>query len=879
MVDENTTASGSGSGGIKIPRSMEDEMRQSYLDYAMSVIVGRALPDVRDGLKPVHRRVLFAMNELSNTYNRAYKKSARIVGDVIGKYHPHGDSAVYETMVRMAQDFSLRYLLIDGQGNFGSVDGDAAAAMRYTEVRMARLASDLLDDIDKETVDFGPNYDDSLQEPLVLPAKFPNLLVNGATGIAVGMATNIPSHNLRETIDACIAMIANPDITIPEIIKMMPGPDFATGAQILGRSDVYSYFTTGRGVVRVRAKTRFEQNPRNDRMSIVVDEIPYQVNKARLIENMADLVRDKKLEGISDLRDESDRDGMRIVIDLKRDAVPEVVLNQLYKHTSLQTSFGVIMLAIVNGQPKVLSIKEMLGHFITHRREVVTRRSRYELRKAQERFNVLLGLLTALDNIDRIISLIRGSKDADEAKSVLLAERFVPSKSLNLLSAIEDAQITASLKQGYTMLNEPQVQAILEMRLQRLTGLERDKILAETQTVRDQIAHLQAILASEALLMEVIVNELKQIREMYGDERRTEIVEDAGDLSIEDLIADEEVIVTVTHDGYVKRSALSLYRAQKRGGRGKSGITTKEEDFVRNIFTAYTHSYILVFTNKGRLYWLKVHAIPEASLQSRGKAIVNLIQLEEGESVQALLPVRKIEEGKGVFTATRGGVVKKTELMAFSNVRSAGVIAVGIEEGDALIDARLVSTGEEVMLATKRGMSIRFSEEDVRATGRGSFGVKGISLEDGDEVVSLDVVPKEEGASLLTVCANGFGKRTDLGEYRGQGRGGKGIITIKTSDRNGEVVAALVIRDGDQLMMSTDQGTIIRFPVADLRVIGRATQGVRVITLNDGERLVSVSPVAADVDTKADVDKDAAAPVSGQDAPTEPTDGSDGEGA
>ncbi len=842
------TPNSPGPGGLKIPRNMEDEMRQSYLDYAMSVIIGRALPDVRDGLKPVHRRALYAMADLSNTYNRPYKKSARIVGDVIGKYHPHGDSAVYETIVRMAQDFSLRYVLVDGQGNFGSIDGDFAAAMRYTEIRMTKLAGELLADLDKETVDFGPNYDDSLQEPLVMPAKFPNLLVNGGSGIAVGMATNIPPHNLNETITACIALIKNRDITVHELLKIMPGPDFPTGASVLGQAEVLSYYTNGRGVIKVRAKTHFETHPKTDRTSIIVDEIPYQVNKARLIENMADLVRDKKLEGISDLRDESDRDGMRMVIDLKRDAVPDVVLNQLYKHTALQTSFGVIMLSIVAGQPRVLGLKDMLGHFIEHRREVVTRRTRFELRKARERFNVLLGLLCALDNIDRIIVIIRGSKDVEEARAGLLAEKFKNSHSLDKLSAADDKQIQVALSAGFTMLNEAQAQAILDLRLQRLTGLERDKILSESEEVRDAIAYLLKILGSDSRLMEVIVEELTAIRAEYGDERRTEIAEWAGDLSVEDLIAEEDVMVTITHGGYIKRTATNLYRTQARGGRGRSGITTKEEDFVEQIFVASTHSYILVFTNKGKVYFLKVHAIPEASLNGRGKAIVNLVQTEEGEVVEALLPVRTFEEGRFVFTCTKKGVVKKTDLMLFATVRPSGIIACGIDEGDALLSARLTDGKHEVLLATKQGKCIRFSEEDVRAMGRTATGVKGITLEDGDEVVSLETLPAGGNATLLTVCENGFGKRTDLAEYRDTNRGGKGVITIKVSDRNGSVVEALCMQPGDELMISTDQGTMIRLAVEQLRVLGRNTQGVKLINVGEGERVVSVARIAKEVE-------------------------------
>jgi DNA gyrase subunit A len=841
---------------------MEDEMRQSYLDYAMSVIVGRALPDVRDGLKPVHRRVLFAMNELSNSYNRPYKKSARIVGDVIGKYHPHGDSAVYETIVRMAQDFSLRYTLVDGQGNFGSVDGDAAAAMRYTEIRMNKLAGELLADIEKETVDYGPNYDDSLQEPLVMPSKFPNLIVNGSAGIAVGMATNIPPHNLREAIDACIMLIKNPEATTMDILGVMPGADFPTGASIMGRADILKYYETGRGILSIRAKTHVETNPKNDRESIIVDEIPYQVNKARLIETMADLVREKRLEGISDLRDESDREGMRIVIDLKRDAIADIVLNQLFKHTALQTSFGVILLAIVNGQPRVCTMKELITNFIAHRRDVVIRRSRFDLRKARERFNVLLGLLAALDNIDRIITIIRGSKDVDEARATLLAEKFNNSKSLEALKQVMDPGIDEALKQGFTRLNDAQVSAILEMRLQRLVGLERDKILQEALEVRDLIAYLMEILGSNERLMAVIVEELQKIREEYGDDRRTTIEVDAKDLSVLDLIADEDVVVTVTNDGYIKRSATSAYRAQKRGGRGRSGIATKEEDFVANIFVTSTHSYVLVFTNLGRLYWLPVHQIPESGLNTRGKPIINLVQIEQGEKVQALLPVRRFEEGKFVFFCSRLGTVKRTDLMQYANVRPSGLIATGIDEGDSLIGCAITDGKSDVMLATKHGMAIRFNEEDVRAMGRSATGVKGITLEEGDEVVSLEIL-RPDAPTLLTVCANGYGKRTELSEYRDQSRGGKGIITIKTSERNGSVVGALTVHETDEVMLTTDQGTMIRMKVDEVRIAGRNTQGVRLINVGEGENVTSITRIAQE-------DEAVVPPEGGETPPSEP---------
>jgi len=741
--------------------------------------------------------------------------------------------------------------------------------MRYTEVRMSKLAGELLADLDKETVDFGPNYDDSLEEPLVMPSKFPNLVVNGSAGIAVGMATNIPPHNLRETIDACLAIMERGFLTTPELMQIMQGPDFPTGASILGKAEIFSYFETGRGIVRTRSKTHFEQHPKTDRTSIIVDEIPYQVNKAKLIEAMADLVRDKKLEGISDLRDESDRDGMRMVIDLKRDAVPEIVLNQLYKHTALETSFGVILLAIVNGQPKVLAMREMLTHFIAHRKEVVTRRSRYELRKARDRFNVLLGLLAALDNIDRIITIIRGSPNVDTARSTLLAERFVNSKSLDILKTVIDPHIEESLRNGYTTLNEAQVTAILEMRLQRLVGLERDKILDEAQEVRDTIAKLLEILGSDTRLMAVIKEELLYIRETYGDERRTTIDLDVRDLRAEDLIADEDVVVTVTHDGYVKRASTSLYSAQKRGGRGRSGITTKETDFVENIFVASTHSYILVFTNTGRLYWLKVYSIPEGGLNTRGKPIINLVQIETGEKVQALLSVRGFVEGQYVFVATKNGIVKKTDLMAYSNVRAMGIIGCSIDEGDQLIGAVLTTGTSEIFLATKQGMAIRFEEGDVRPMGRSAGGVKGITLEPGDEVVSLDLV-RPDSPSYLTVCENGFGKRTDVEEYRNQTRGGKGTISMKTTERNGLVVTALTVNEKEELMISTDQGTMIRLKIGEISTIGRNTAGVRLINVTEGEKVTSVARVAQEDEIPTAVAAAADFPADNTDTP--PTD-------
>jgi len=825
-------------------RSMEEEMRKSYLDYSMSVIVGRALPDIRDGLKPVHRRVLYAMSELGNSYNRPYKKSARIVGDVIGKYHPHGDQAVYDTIVRMAQDFSMRYVLVDGQGNFGSVDGDSAAAMRYTEIRMAKLASELMSDIDKETVDFGPNYDDSLVEPTVLPARYPNLLVNGSSGIAVGMATNIPPHNLKEVIDTVILLIEKSDITVADILRTMPGPDFPTGATICGRADILSYYETGRGIVKMRAKTHFEVHAKTGKNMIVIDEIPYQVNKAKLIEAIADLVKDKRIEGISDVRDESDRQGMRVVVDLKRDALGEIVLNQLFKQTSLQTSFGVINLAIVNGQPKVLPIKDMLNYFIRFRREVVTRRSQYELKHARARFNILLGLLCALDNIDRMIALIRGSKDTEEARQSLLNEVFKTPGSFTELLNLKEAHIEQAVQAQQMQLNATQVQAILDMRLQRLTGLEREKLIDEVLSVRDLIAHLQSILSSDDLLMRVIVDELKGIRDTYGDERKTDIISEAGDISIEDLLADTEVVVSLTQDGYIKRNPVEIYRAQNRGGKGKLGITTKEEDFLSSIFVTTNHSYLLIFTNLGKLHWLKVHEIPDAGRVARGKALVNLIQLEPSEKVQAILPVRRFTENNFIVTATAMGIVKKTDLMLFSNPRASGIIACKIEDGDSLVTARMTDGCQDLIMVSKHGMAIRFNESDVRPTGRGTIGVWGINLESNDRVVALETFdPQLTNKTLLTVCENGFGKRTELGEYRGQSRGGKGVIAIKTSDRNGCVVDAIVVDQQDELMMSTNQGTMIRIRAQNVSIVSRNTQGVTLISLDANERVASIARI------------------------------------
>ncbi len=821
-----------------LPINIEDEMRKSYLDYSMSVIVGRALPDVRDGLKPVHRRVLFAMQDLGNTYNRAYKKSARVVGDVIGKYHPHGDAAVYDTIVRLAQDFAMRYPLVDGQGNFGSIDGDSAAAMRYTEVRMERLAADLLADLDKDTVDFGPNYDDSLEEPLVLPARFPNLLVNGSSGIAVGMATKIPPHNLGEIVDATIALIKKPGITTNELLALVPGPDFPTGGYIQGYEGIRNAYATGRGTIKMRAKTHVEPIPGSqEREQIVVTELPYEVNKARLVEKLAELVREKKIEGISDLRDESDREGMRVVIELKRDAITEVVRNNLFKQTLLQHTFGVIMLALDRGQPKVLGLKDCLARFVDHRREVVTRRSRFELRKAQDRFHLLAGLFVATDHIDRIVDIIRSSKDPEEAKGRLVAEVFRGEHD-RLVQFVDagDEQIEAAVKSGVFRLDDVQAQAILEMRLARLTGLERDKIEKEMREVRDAIIRLKEILGSDARLLQVIVSELEEVRSQYADERRTEIVPDQGEISLEDLIADEEMVVTISHTGYIKRNPFSEYRAQRRGGRGRSGAKVKDRDFVEQLFVASTHTQVLCFTSAGKCHWLKVHEIPFGGRTARGKPVVNLLQLAKGERLAAVLPVKEFAEDRYIAMVTARGIIKKTDLTAYANPRAGGIIALSIDEDDRLIAARLTSGDSEILISTRKGLAIRFSEKDVRPMGRTARGVKAIGLDAGDEVVGFTVL--EEG-TILTVTENGYGKRTPVDDYRIQSRGGKGIITIKTSARNGQVAGVGQVRDDDQIMLVTNMGMLIRMKASDISIIGRNTQGVRLISLESREEKVS----------------------------------------
>ena len=792
-------------------------MRQSYVDYAMSVIVGRALPDVRDGLKPVHRRVLFAMHDMGNHWNNAYRKSARVVGDVIGKYHPHGDAAAYDAIVRLAQDFSMRYCLVDGQGNFGSIDGDPPAAMRYTEIRMARIAQELLSDIDKETVDFLPNYDDSLEEPSVLPSRLPNLLINGASGIAVGMATNVPPHNLSEVIDGIVALVERPELTIDELMQYIPGPDFPTGGFIHGREGIRQGYKTGRGSVQMRARIFTETVKRTGKEQIIISEIPYMVNKTRLLEQIANLVNDKKIEGIADLRDESDRDGMRIVIEPKRDAVPQIVINALYKHTSLQETFGVNMLAIIDSRPKLLNLKEILEAFLDHRRETVTRRTAHDLRKAEERLHILEGLKIALDHLDEVITLIRESPDPRSAREGLMTNFG---------------------------LSEAQAQAILEMRLQRLTGLERDKIIEEYRTIEAAIAELRGILADEKKIYAIIVEELREVREAYGDVRRTAIVDQAEEISIEDLIVEEDMVVTVSHEGYIKRNPITLYRAQNRGGKGKVGTTTKDEDFVEYLFVASTHSHILFFTTIGKVYRIKVHELPQAGRSAKGRPVVNLLQLQDGEKVSAFLPVREFRESRYVMFATQNGLVKKTDLMAYSSPRATGIRAIALEENDSLIGVQLTDGDQEILLSTMDGQAIRFKEEQVRATGRGTLGVIGIRLEGDDQVVSMEVL--HPGASILTVADKGMGKRTGIGEYRLQGRGGKGLITMKTTERTGRVVGVQQVVDEDQLMLITDGGKIIRLRIGDIRVIGRNTQGVRLIDLDNGERVVSLARLAED---------------------------------
>jgi DNA gyrase subunit A len=802
---------------VPVPINIEDEMKKSYLDYAMSVIIGRALPDVRDGLKPVHRRVLFAMHDLGNAWNKSYKKSARVVGDVIGKYHPHGDTAVYDTIVRLAQDFSLRYPLVDGQGNFGSVDGDSPAAMRYTEVRMARLASEMLADIDKDTVDFIPNYDESLAEPVVLPARFPNLMVNGSSGIAVGMATNIPPHNLSEVVDGLVAFIGNPEMSIEELMTYIPGPDFPTGGTINGREGIISAYKTGRGIIRLRARAHVETQKKNNRESIIVTEIPYQVNKARLLEKVAELVRQKKLEGISDIRDESDRQGMRIVFELKRDAQYQVILNQLYKHTQMQTSFGIILLAIVNRQPVTLTLKTMLAHFVSHRQEVIRRRTKYELDKARDRLHILAGLKIALEHLDEIIALIRRSKAPAQAREELM----------------EQFQFSAR-----------QAQAILDMKLQRLTGLERQKIIDEYNSTMELIARLEAILASDALVRSLIIEELQEIKKSYGDERRSDIMDQSTDLQLEDLIIEEDMVVTISRLGYVKRTPISTYRSYHRGAGGRMGMETKEGDFVSQMFVASTHDHMLFFTNRGRAFSLKTFEIPASGPAARGKALVNLLKLEKDELVTTVLSAHQFQEDCYVMMATRCGYVKKLEMGALENIRSNGIRCVTLGDDDQLIAVKVCRDGDEIFLSTNHGQAIRFPATQVRGMGRQARGVIGCRMNAGDFVVSMEVFGPD-GGTVLTVTENGFGKRTSIEDYPLRSRGGKGVITIKTTPRNGKVVGVLKVTDADQIMMITNAGKITRTRVAEISVIGRNTQGVTLFRIDpEQEKLVALATVA-----------------------------------
>ena len=794
---------------------LADALSERYLAYALSTIMSRSLPDVRDGLKPVHRRLLYAMRQLKLDPKGGYKKCARVVGDVIGKYHPHGDTAVYDTIVRLAQNFSMRYPLVQGQGNFGSIDGDRAAAMRYTEIRLQKISNMILSDLEKDTVDWGDNYDSSLKEPLLMPTRVPTLLINGASGIAVGMATNTPPHNLREIMTAVIHLVHNPEASIDDLMGFVKGPDFPTAGFIYGKGAIEDAYRTGRGIIKMRARAIVERNARNDRESIVITEIPYMLNKTRLIEKIADVVKNKKIDGISEVRDESDREGMRLVLDLKRDAVAGVILNQLYALTPMSSSFGIIMLALVNGEPRVLNLKQMLQYFIDHRREIITRRTRFELAKALDRAHILEGLKIALDNIDAVIKTIRASATTAEARANLI-KKF--------------------------SLSERQAQAILDMRLQRLTGLERDKIIQELKEIRIEIARLQGILDSEEKLLDLLVEESEAVMAEFGDERRTEIVAETKELTIEDLIVEEEAVVTVTHTGYIKRNALSLYRAQRRGGRGKTGMTTKEDDLVTDVFVASTHDQVLVFSDRGQCYSLKVYDIPQGGRATRGKAIVNILKMDKGEQVAELVPVKEFSEDKFVVFATRKGVVKKTSLAQFANARAKGIAAINLDDDDELIAVRPTGGSDEILLATKNGLSIRFPEKGVRPQGRATRGVKGISLREGDQVIGMEVL--REGASILTVTENGYGKRTDLDEYRVQSRSGLGVITIKTSERNGKVVGIRQVTDEDELMLITSKGIIIRLKVREVRVIGRNTQGVRLLNLDKGNRLVAMAKLA-----------------------------------
>lgn len=842
-----------------LPVNIEDELKQSYLDYAMSVIVGRALPDVRDGLKPVHRRVLYAMSELGNDWNKPYKKSARVVGDVIGKYHPHGDTAVYDTIVRMAQPFSLRYMLVDGQGNFGSVDGDAPAAMRYTEVRMSKLAHALLADLDKETVDFAPNYDETEFAPIVLPSRIPNLLVNGSSGIAVGMATNIPPHNLTEVVNACIALVDDPDTSLDAIMQIIPGPDFPTAAIINGRAGIIQGYRTGKGRVVIRARTDIETDEQSGRQAIIIHELPYQVNKARLIERIAELVRDKKIEGISGLRDESDKQGMRVVIELKRNEVADVILNNLFAHTQMQNVFGINMVALVDGQPRTLNLKEILEYFIKHRREVVTRRTIFELKKARARAHLLEGLGIALANIDEMIELIKKSPTPQDAKAALLDKNWKPGAVSAMLeragsnaSRPDDLPSEFGLAdQGYK-LSEAQAQAILELRLHRLTALEQDKIFNEFEELLAVIKELLHILGSPERLMEVIRSELLEVKTQFGDERRTEITESQEDLTIEDLITEENVVVTLSHQGYVKYQPLTAYQAQRRGGKGKSATNVKDEDFIARLVITSTHDTLLCFSNLGKLYWLKTYQLPLASRISRGRPIINILPLAENEEINAMLPVREYTDGLFVFMATTKGTVKKVPLTAFSRPRSNGIIAVDLDENDSLVGVDITDGTKDVMLFTDAGKVIRFDENKVRPMGRTARGVRGIRIEEGQAVKSL-VVAHPDG-TILTATENGYGKRTHIDEYRVSGRGGQGVISIQVTERNGRVVRSIQVNDGDEVMLITDKGTLVRFKVSELSIIGRNTQGVRLINVSSGEMVVGMQKIEEIADSECDME-------------------------
>ncbi|MHC8946899.1 DNA gyrase subunit A [Advenella incenata] len=878
-----------------LPISLEEEMRRSYLDYAMSVIVGRALPDVRDGLKPVHRRVLFAMHELNNDWNRAYKKSARIVGDVIGKYHPHGDQAVYDTIVRMAQDFSLRYMLVDGQGNFGSVDGDSAAAMRYTEIRLAKIAHELLADIDQETVDFGPNYDGSEQEPLLLPSRVPNLLINGSSGIAVGMATNIPPHNLSEVIDGCLYCLRNPGCTLEELIELIPAPDFPTGGIIYGMTGVREGYRTGRGRVVMRAKTHFEDMEKGNRQSIIVDELPYQVNKKTLQERIAELVNEKKIDGISDIRDESDKDGMRLVIELKRGEVPEVILNNLFKHTQLQDTFGINMVALVEGQPRLLNLKQMVEYFLSHRREVVTRRTVFQLRKARERGHLLEGLAVALANIDEFIAIIKGAPTPPVARQELMARNWDSSLVRELLLRADDgsvlggsaayrpetlADIFGLQSDGLYRLSDIQAQEILNMRLQRLTGLEQDKIVNEYRGIMDTIADLLDILAKPDRITSIISDELVAIKAEFStnakDVRRSEMVMNATELDTEDLITPADMVVTLSNSGYIKSQPLSEYRAQKRGGRGKQATAMKEDDWIDQLFIANTHDFLLCFSDRGRVYWLKVWEVPQGTRGSRGRPIVNMFPLIDGEKITVVLPVREFSDTSFVFMATSRGTVKKTPLSDFSNPRKAGIIAVALDEGDYLIGADLTDGEHDVMLFSDAGKAVRFDENDVRPMGRTARGVRGMNLDGDQQVISL-LVAGDESQSVLTATENGYGKRTSISEYTRHGRGTKGMIAIQTSARNGKVVGAVLVNPSDEIMLITTGGVLVRTRVSEVREMGRATQGVTLISVDDGSSLSGVRRVVesdADVDAEIDAVEADAAPLPAAEQPDSPADDS-----